>query len=145
MFHILQIKLLSEIVPRLSSEVLHGGSIWRYGTLCKLDSAIALVQFSSDHQSILAHACGDSDSSKAVRALMQRVVRIIQATSRTCQGLNFNLEHCTFSGDQATEHQTLPQSAVLSARERGARSVFSLDGAVETISKLLAFDNNGKE
>ena len=146
-FHRLQVRLRLDIGPRFSAGVSQVDSIWRYGTVCKLDNAIALIRLASDHQSIFVHVRGDSDSFKEVRALMQRIIKVIQCkTGGLCKGLNFNVEHCLYTDLQANElePQTLPQSEVLTARERGAKCVFSLDGAVESLSRMLAFENDGK-
>ena len=144
-FHRLQVRLRIEIGPRFSGTASQTDSIWRFGTICKLDNAIALIRLASNRQSILVHVRGDSYSSKEVRTLMQRIVKVVQYKLNLCKGLSLNVEHCVCADLQANEPepQTLTQSAVLAARERGAKCVFSLDGTVESISKLLAFDSEG--
>ena len=145
-FERLQVRIRLDIGPKFTTTATQADSIWRLGTICKLNNAIGLVRLAPDHQSLFVHVRGDSESSIEVRALMQRIVKVIQYKSSRYPRLNFNVEHCIASDlkTNALEPQTLPQAAVQTARERGTKTVFSLDGTVEAVSRLLAFDTESK-
>ena len=145
-FERLQVRIRLDIGPKFTTTATQADSIWRLGTICKLNNAIGLVRLAPDHQSIFVHVRGDSESSIEVRALMQRIVKVIQYKSSRYPRLNFNVEHCVTSDleTNSQDPQTLPQAAVMTARERGTKTVFSLDGTVEGVSRLLAFDTESK-
>ena len=146
-FQRLQVRIRLDIGPKFSpSAFQQTDSIWGFGTICKLDNAIALVRLAPDHGSIFVHVRGDSESSSDVRALMQRIVKVIQNKQVKFPGLSLNIDHCIYSdlNENILDPQTIPQGSVQIAREKGARAVFNVEGAVESMAQLLAFDYDGK-
>ena len=110
-----------------------------------MDNAIALVRLAPDHGSIFVHVRGDSESSSDVRALMQRIVKVIQNKQVKFPGLYFNVEHCSYLDlfQNVVDPRTIPQATVVAAREGGLKRVYPSEGISELLSQLLAFDNNG--
>ena len=119
--------------------------IWASGVACVFGDAVGQLELLSDMQTIVVNIRGMAANSKHCRALVQRILQVIQSACEHSPGLQLSVGHisCTGSGTSDLDQCVHQQQDVLTARMSGRKIIFSLDGAADSLAQLLAFDQGG--
>ena len=143
-FQRVQVRVRLDIGPMFpTSSKTTDNFIWANGTLCQLDDAVAKIDLLGDMRTLTVHVRGMTEHSKHGRALIQRILQVMQAVCEHSPGLRLSVEHMSYA-DLAANHsspRTYPQQEILEARRAGLKQVVSLAGVADSLARLLTFSD----